>query len=265
MKITSDRRSYGSHERQQLTIHCRADHPDHQPRAGLLMIHGGYWATRSGMGDWPKKFAEAGYVVIEAQYRLNSDAAWPAQRDDVRAALDYARRGAAQWILDPERIAAFGSSAGGHLAGMLAVTHAGLKGVVALSPPMSPYRAWRDGEKPTGTWREHRARLRREAEKMAGSKPVKGTPEWDVWVDMTVYQHATGGEPPLWLAHFEDDLIPPAHSVDLMEHLTKTGTETGNVSVETVSGSGHAMSLMETPRVQRAVKGFLAGATGSPQ
>jgi acetyl esterase/lipase len=81
------------------------------------MIHGGSWAHPYGMGDWPTIFANGDeYVVFEIGYRLNSDATWPAPRDDVHAAIAWARANSYRWGVDPSVIGLLGSSAGGHLA-----------------------------------------------------------------------------------------------------------------------------------------------------
>ena len=181
-------------------------------RPGLLMVHGGYWEERSSLRDWPQRFAADGYVVIEPTYRLVGEDQWPAQLEDLHWALGWARTHAACFHLDPGRIAGFGSSAGGHLVAHLGTrggtpppaatattdpAHAGghtarlrvdhtaeptpggrelLAGYVALSPPLNPYRAWRDGAARRGKWATNRKQLRAAAQRLAGCTPHEG---WD--------------------------------------------------------------------------------------
>lgn len=86
----------------------------------LIAIHGGAWQI--GDKKWGKKVAEKfcyrGYCVASINYRLAPNHKWPAQIEDVQAALKYFR--SAAWMkIDNDRIASFGTSAGGHLASML--------------------------------------------------------------------------------------------------------------------------------------------------
>jgi len=92
-------------------------------RPAIIAIHGGAW--RSGDKSWGERVADRftpnGYVVFSINYRLAPGSRWPAQINDCVAALRYFRGTANLWGIDPDRIAAFGVSAGGHLAAMLAL------------------------------------------------------------------------------------------------------------------------------------------------
>jgi acetyl esterase/lipase len=110
------------------TLHLDVYQPEtaaKAPRPGIVILHGGGWA----MGDRKdmRFFAEAavrdGYLAFSVQYRLvfGEENRWPAQLDDVQRAVRWLRANAARWNLDPDRIAAAGTSAGGHLAAMLGV------------------------------------------------------------------------------------------------------------------------------------------------
>lgn len=56
-------------------------------------------------------------------YRLSAETIWPAQIRDCRAAIRWIRAHAPEHGIDPDRIAVWGTSAGGHLAAMLGVSH----------------------------------------------------------------------------------------------------------------------------------------------
>lgn len=92
-------------------------------RPAIIAIHGGGW--QGGDKSWGKQVAEEfccrGYVVFSVNYRLAPASTWPAQIEDAQAALRYFRSTAKIWGIDPDRIGAFGQSAGGHLAAMLAL------------------------------------------------------------------------------------------------------------------------------------------------
>ena len=94
-------------------------------RPAILAIHGGAW--RGGDKAWGEQiaaeFCARGYLVFSVNYRLagRPGGTWPAQIDDVQKALRHIRANAARYRIDPERIAALGMSAGGHLATMVAL------------------------------------------------------------------------------------------------------------------------------------------------
>jgi len=75
---------------------------------------------------------ERGYSVLAVNYRLSWEARFPAQVHDVKAAIRWIRANAEQYRLDPRRLAAWGSSAGGYLAAMLG-TSAGVQELEDLS------------------------------------------------------------------------------------------------------------------------------------
>jgi acetyl esterase/lipase len=75
---------------------------------------------------------ERGYAVVALNYRLSWEATFPALVQDVKAAVRWVRGNADLYYLDPERIAAWGGSAGGYLSTMLGVS-AGISELEDLS------------------------------------------------------------------------------------------------------------------------------------
>jgi len=73
-----------------------------------------------------------GYAVVAVNYRLSWKAKFPAQVHDAKAAVRWIRANARRYHLDPDRIAAWGGSAGGYLASMLG-TSAGVPELEDLS------------------------------------------------------------------------------------------------------------------------------------
>ena len=102
------------------------------PSPAVLFLHGGGWRAGSRhlagpafSGAQPTPFeqlARAGIAVASADYRLSGEARWPAQLHDVKAAVRWLRARAGELGIDGERIAAWGESAGGHLAELLGLT-----------------------------------------------------------------------------------------------------------------------------------------------
>ena len=62
------------------------------------------------------KMAERGVVCIAGEYRVMTEAPWPAPIHDVKTIIRWMRDSAERLGIDPDRICAGGSSAGGHLA-----------------------------------------------------------------------------------------------------------------------------------------------------
>lgn len=89
----------------------------------VVSVHGGAFME----GDKGDVFAvegfdqllEAGYALASLNYRLSGEAIAPAQIQDVKAALRWLRAHAREYHLKPEKIAAWGASAGGNLVALL--------------------------------------------------------------------------------------------------------------------------------------------------
>lgn len=117
-------------------------------RPAILLVHGGAWrgGDKSNFTDDGMRLAALGYVAFSVNYRLTPLHPYPAAVDDVQAAVRWVRAPAQvkTYALDPKRIGAVGSSAGGHLVGMLATLGSGsltkgarIKAAVSWSGPMN--------------------------------------------------------------------------------------------------------------------------------
>jgi acetyl esterase/lipase len=86
------------------------------PHPAVVFIHGGAWME--GSKNDGKKYADVlcrdGFVVISLAYRLSITAPWPAQIQDVRAALRDVNAHATE--LGCSSVGVMGASAGGQLA-----------------------------------------------------------------------------------------------------------------------------------------------------
>ena len=101
-----------------------------RPHPAVLWIHGGGWSrgdarTSGAYANWPAvlaSLAARGFVVASLDYRLSGEARFPAQVQDVKAAIRHLRVHADSLGVDASRIYLWGGSAGGHLASLAAVT-----------------------------------------------------------------------------------------------------------------------------------------------
>ena len=95
-----------------------------KPLPALVFIHGGGWC--SGNKDDSTGLlcgiAQLGYVCVSVEYRFFSVATYPAQIEDCKNAIRFLRAKSADYNIDPDRIGAWGDSAGGHLAALLCTT-----------------------------------------------------------------------------------------------------------------------------------------------
>lgn len=96
----------------------------------VVWIHGGAFQL-GDRRELPRTFApdsvfrllnEAGIACATVDYRHALEAPFPAQLHDIKAAVRYLRGHAEVLGIDPERIGAWGESAGGHLAALLGLT-----------------------------------------------------------------------------------------------------------------------------------------------
>lgn len=89
----------------------------------VLSIHGGSWARGDkGNSDWRNVcewLASEGFVAYSVNYRLVPAVSFPAAIEDLGLAVEWMRANAERYGIDPDRIGAFGGSAGGNLATLL--------------------------------------------------------------------------------------------------------------------------------------------------
>lgn len=105
-----------------------------RPVPAALCIHGGGWEGGSRTAEYwvniATRLAREGFAVFSIDYRLvkrpapggRAENAWPAAYDDCQRAVRFLRRHAADYGIDPDRMAAIGDSAGGHLVSLLGTT-----------------------------------------------------------------------------------------------------------------------------------------------
>lgn len=117
-----------------------------KPRPCLVVIHGGGWdgGDRTQLAEWNTRWVAQGYAVAAISYRLAPQAVWPAQGEDVRAAIAWLKTNAARLEIDPSRLVLLGRSAGGQLATAVGygARDPAIRGVIALYAPHDMPFAW---------------------------------------------------------------------------------------------------------------------------
>jgi len=239
----------------------------------ILSIHGG--AFKSGdKGDGQVipmlEGLKRGYAVVSINYRLSGEAIWPAQINDVKAAVRWLRANSTQYKLNPEKIAAWGGSAGGHLSAMV-----GTSGIVKELEDLSQgntdqssrVQAVVDWFGPTDFLKmDEQAKESKVSNPQIHSIPdspesqligknLKDAPELVEAANPETY--ITKDDPPFFIQHgLADPLVPYPQSVYFAEKLEKViGKE--HVTLELIPGSGHGGPAFSTSENLNKVFVFL--------
>ena len=111
--------------------------PEQQDAPALIVwIHGGAWKGGSRSNLPLKDLLKKGWTIASVDYRLSTQAKFPAQIHDIKAAIRFLRSQQEVYGYDASQIVIAGASAGGHLAALVGVTnhHAELEGSVGEFP-----------------------------------------------------------------------------------------------------------------------------------
>lgn len=94
------------------------------PLPVIIWLHGGGWrfGDRKLGPDFSTFFARRGFAMVSIEYRLSEEAIFPAAVHDVKTAVRWVRTIAEKYGLDANHIGLWGSSAGGHLAALTAMS-----------------------------------------------------------------------------------------------------------------------------------------------
>ncbi len=231
------------------------------PRPCLVCLHGGAWKvgsrkqlsqpTRMIDLGLPGKslldvYASQGYVAVSISYRLAPANKFPAQIRDAKTAVRFLRANATQFGIDPDRIAALGFSAGGHLAALLGTADDVTEFEGDLYPEQSskvqcvvdffgPTDLTLYGETPG-------------IEKSIMVPLLGGTTRdrIELYKRASPLEHVSKDDPPFLILHGTADImVPIIHSERLHERLTAAGVKSELV---TVKGQGHGWGGEESKR-----------------
>ncbi len=93
-------------------------------RTAIIMLHGGGWRSGNRTQHYPlvQRLAELGYVCFTPEYRLSTEALFPAGIYDIKSVIRWVRKNAALYNIDTSKIVAAGFSAGGVIAAFMGST-----------------------------------------------------------------------------------------------------------------------------------------------
>jgi acetyl esterase/lipase len=227
------------------------EEPADPARAAIVVVHGGSWA-RGDKADiaWRavcQWLASAGYVTLSINYRLAPANIFPAAIEDVQSVVRWLREDGqlARFDVDPERIGAFGGSAGGNLVSLLGTRGSGnltsgsrVAAVADLSGPIDlTGLAATDDFVPVQL-------------AYLGCVTEEDCP---AAVEASPFYAIDASDPPFFVAHSTAEMIPLAQSEILVAGLRAAG-----VSVEfvTVEGTLHSIAMLDEDLKSRIVDFF---------
>ncbi len=241
-------------------------------RPAVLLIHGGAWffGTRHQLHWYGERLAEAGYVTASVTYRMMPAHRFPACADDVKAAVRWLRLHAAEYKIDPGRIAVLGNSAGGHLAALLATTtpEDGLEGDQNLGVSSAVQAAivmygvtdvsyYRDPHGVVAMGGLSSAFMKQ----FVGKRGVHGQDPFEAASPVSYVD--TNTCPTLLVHGTQDHLVPYAQSVAYAECLRRLGVPTRMITVP----YGHAFDFFHAAarsQVYEAILAFLNAHLSKP-
>ena len=241
------------------------------PRPLLLYIHGGGWRQGSKEHGFKRllPFLEAkGLAGACINYRLSNEASWPAQIHDCKAAIRWLKANAEKYGYDPGKIAVWGTSAGGHLAGMLGVSGdvPSLEGFLGKHLDENSRVACvvnYFGPANLQTMDNYPSSIRHNAPDSPEGRLLGGaiTEKSELAANASPVTHVSKGDAPMILVHGTDDkLVPYPQSVEFSRELRREGVQ---VALITMEGAGHGFrSDQLVTRVSAFLGVHLRGETG---
>lgn len=213
------------------------------PFPAVLCLHGGGWTkgSREEFAPEMKLLAAEGVAAASADYRPAAPGStWPAQLSDAQAAFDWMLRKGREFKLRPDRLGAWGKSAGGHLALLLASIEgrdcpaaAGWYAPADLSQAKTP---------------KQRAAIRT----LLGGK----ADDRAAVADASPITHAED-MPALLLVHGgKDALVPADQSRELARRVNEAG---GHAELQIVAGAGHGFKGGPRQKAGRMTARWFAG------
>ena len=120
--------NYANDEKEYHNLDIHLPNTDKPAYKAIIVIYGSAWfgnnLKQTAFETIGKQLLESGFAVITINHRASSDAAYPAQINDVKAAIRFVRANAVKYKIDASFIGITGYSSGGHLASLAGTSNA---------------------------------------------------------------------------------------------------------------------------------------------
>ncbi|CAN5810056.1 hypothetical protein BH11VER1_BH11VER1_03720 [soil metagenome] len=208
------------------------------PFPTAILVHGGGF-TKGDKQTFIKPLftplSEAGFTWFTINYRLAPTHRWPACLKDVETAIRWVKTHAAEYKVDPNRIALIGESAGGHLVSMAGVRSHGDTSLAAVVPFYAPHDLNIQADK--------RHAIGPGLSGLFGIADEINDANRKVLADASPTNHLKTGIPPFLLIHGDKDEQVPYEQSPLFQARTKA---LGNrCDLITIPGGIHGMGGWE--------------------
>ncbi|MDD4992593.1 MAG: alpha/beta hydrolase [Paludibacter sp.] len=119
--------NYAGDDKEYHNLDIYLPNPEKPTYKAIIVIYGSAWFGNNlkqlAYNTLGKQLLEGGFAVIAINHRASSDAAYPAQINDVKAAIRFVRANAYKYKIDASFIGITGYSSGGHLASLAGTTN----------------------------------------------------------------------------------------------------------------------------------------------
>jgi acetyl esterase len=225
----------------------------------VVSVHGGSWARGDkANSDWRNVclwLASEGFVAASVNYRLVPEARYPAQVDDVAAAVAWLREPAQveRFGIDPGRIGVFGGSAGGHVAALLGMlgdgptdTGSRVSAVAQLSGPVGLAAAELEADG-ASDW------LRGIVAEFLGCESDADDESCPQAIEASATAHVDPSDPPVLIGHAAAEVVPVGQAERFAATLRASAVP---VELAIVPGDAHSIGILDAPLRER-VAAFL--------
>lgn len=241
----------------QLKLNLSRPRKPGKPLPCIVVIHGGAWrgGDRAAHNNLTWQFAQSGYVSATVGYRFAPQHPWPAQIQDVKAAVRFLRANAARYNLDPARIGATGFSAGGHLAMMLGVLdkNDGFDDIGEHQDQSSKVQAVVSFFGPTDLTSDYPPQVEPWLRDFIGGSRQE---KLDGYRSASPITYVNAGDAPILMFQgTRDPLVPHAQATLMVDALTRAGVPG---RCELIIGAGHGWSEPELRRTLLVMMEFFA-------
>lgn len=243
-------------KRQMLDLYVPAD--SKEPLPVVAWFHGGGWQVgdKSDVScmDLPR-YISSGYAVVSVNYRFSTQAVFPAQIEDCKAAIRFLRANADKYNLDAGHIGVWGISAGGHLAALLGTSN----GVKDLEGAVGKYPGTRSEVQavvPLSTPTDLTMPGQPNSLMDCFNQIVGGSVEKNraVAVKASPITYVGKNSAPMLIVHGQaDDIVPIKHAEILEAALKKAGVE---VRLLSLKDTGHTGARLFAPDTRKEIADF---------
>lgn len=185
----------------------------------VVLVHGGGWSSgdkTAGVDPLFAPLSRAGVAWFSINYRLAPKHTFPAAVEDVETAIRWVKAHAAEFKIDPARIALLGESAGGHLVAMAVVRAKDDTRVAAAVPFYAPVDLEADTQRRGGLSLSLRA--------LFGRTYEVNDQVTQLLRETSPINYVRAGLPPFLLVHGTADMsVPYSQSVQLQAKLRAAG------------------------------------------